>query len=171
MLASSKRSFSSSVCSAARQAAPGATFTGGVRGSVPVPTLGHREGENTVASAGISTLGGVPAMFQDAPPRPKRHDVGRFNPWTWLGHREVELAPDRRPAVRLRLALLESRRLGLTFAQAWPEDVRCALRGLVGRERDGWAEAFEATRTNWAATYTAEDERGHCGLHPSLLAD
>jgi hypothetical protein len=68
------------------------------------------------------------------------------------GNRAVHMAPDGRPAVRMRTSLLDSQwRLGLDFDQASEDGLADALRALDARERAQWRDAFEATREQWRA--------------------
>jgi hypothetical protein len=84
-----------------------------------------------------------------------------------LGHREVQEAPDRRVAVRLRTQLEAGRQIGLDFDEAWARAVTVATDGL--REGEGWRAALTATRAVWRAAYVAEDPQKRFALTPCLL--
>jgi hypothetical protein len=74
------------------------------------------------------------------------------------GHREVEEAPDRRPAVRLRQQLVRHRRAGLPFDEAWPAAVEAVVSEMGDRRiRWGWRAAFEETRWAWESGYDRRD--------------
>jgi hypothetical protein len=60
------------------------------------------------------------------------------------------------PPVLLRLELVDARRAGATFEDAWPDAVSSATAGL-GRARLGWCEALEQTRPAWAAAYRHDE--------------
>lgn len=74
-----------------------------------------------------------------------------------FGHRHVEEAPNPAPARLLVDLLRDSRRVGMSFAEAWSEDVEFVLARIrsrsPGAERESWREAFESTRANWEASY------------------
>lgn len=57
------------------------------------------------------------------------------------------------PAAKLILRLLDARRRGARFADAWPDALDEALAQLEGEELDDWREAFDATADAWRAAY------------------
>ena len=69
------------------------------------------------------------------------------------GHTLVDVAPDNRPATRLRRELERDRRLGLSFDQVWLEDVELVLRELADVDAAQWRAAFMATAGAWRAAY------------------
>lgn len=65
----------------------------------------------------------------------------------------VDLAPDRQPAVRLRLELQRRRDAGERFSQAWPMAVEVAVRELPPGDAAEWVLAFQWAQTRWLAGY------------------
>ena len=90
-----------------------------------------------------------------------------------LGWKYVDDAPDPRPAALLVELLRYDRAYGLTFDQAWTDGVRFVLDRIRGprstEEREGWAEAFLATRTAWKAAWSRTEGGPGSGLTPALL--
>lgn len=76
-----------------------------------------------------------------------------------FGHRLIDMAPDHRPAVRLRQELARDRAAGLTFDQVWLDDVDYVIdtyrrRGrLSATDADQWRTAFLATESAWRSAY------------------
>jgi len=63
------------------------------------------------------------------------------------------VVPDPAPAARLRDYLARARDRGQHFDDAWQFAVCFATRGLEGKERTSWADAFAATRGGWSDGY------------------
>jgi len=68
-------------------------------------------------------------------------------------NRVVDLAPDHRPAVRLRCELRRARDAGQEFLDAWPRAIEVATSRLPRDEAGSWREAFESTRFAWRSAY------------------
>lgn len=89
------------------------------------------------------------------------------------GHRHVEEAPDPEIPGLLRELLADSRRVGMGFSEAWPDDVAFVLARIRARpggieaERESWRQVFEATRANWQAAYNRA-AGPDCRLDPAL---
>jgi hypothetical protein len=90
-----------------------------------------------------------------------------------LGHRHVDDAPDPQPARLLVELLRYDRAFGLDFNTAWSEGVAFVLERIRGprsaNEREGWAEAFNATRAAYEAAWRRVEGGPGSGLTPALL--
>lgn len=71
-----------------------------------------------------------------------------------LGHDLYEQTPDPQPARLLVDCLIDSRRLGLTFEEAWSDDVEFVLERFTLHAREQWADAFAATRPAYEAAWS-----------------
>lgn len=60
------------------------------------------------------------------------------------------------PARLLLTLLANSRRIGLTFEDAWPRAVQTATAGCRLDERQAWRAAFVQTEAAWEAAYLRE---------------
>jgi hypothetical protein len=63
------------------------------------------------------------------------------------------------PALLVRLQLVDARRAGASFEEAWPDAVANATRGL-GRAGLGWVEALTQTRGAWERAYRHDEGQG-----------
>jgi hypothetical protein len=59
----------------------------------------------------------------------------------------------------LRELLADSRRVGLSFCEAWPEDCHFAVRELGPGSKASWLEVFVSTKVAWRSAY----ERSRAG--------
>lgn len=65
----------------------------------------------------------------------------------------IDAAPDNEPAIRLRVALAQSRAAGMHFDATWDAALEVALCGLSPFSRDDWQIAFRSTKLYWREAY------------------
>lgn len=79
-------------------------------------------------------------------------------------------APDPAPAVALRVELVDARRSGLSFTDAWPSAMAAALAVSADREADDWRDVLLETHSAWRAAFEHTDAMaGHGAL--AILAE
>jgi len=70
----------------------------------------------------------------------------------------VDQAPDREPAIRLRVELEHARRAGRPWSSAWPLAQSRALKDLHPMLAVSWRRAFSGTRAAWESAYEGDGE-------------
>lgn len=84
--------------------------------------------------------------------------------------RAASFAPDSAPAIALRRELVDARRSGLSFSEAWPTCMATALDNSADRERADWQDVFLETSSAWRAGFERTDAMaGHGAL--AILAE
>jgi hypothetical protein len=86
-----------------------------------------------------------------------------------LGHRLVELSPDRRAAVRLRCELARDRRENFDFDAVFDDECYYATAGLDRAERETWTQVFNEQRDIWRDAYY-RSVPSVCALSETLIA-
>ena len=78
----------------------------------------------------------------------QRHDL--------YGEAHVERAPDRGPAILLRLELERLRAEGCTWSRAWTSALHTLLEQLPEQEARSWLDVFRSTASTWRLAYAGE---------------
>jgi hypothetical protein len=79
--------------------------------------------------------------------------------------RAASFAPDSAPAVALRVELVDARRAGQSFSEAWPSCMAAALAVSADREADDWRDVLLETHAAWRAAFERTDAMaGHGAL-------